>query len=174
MPTTDSRILATLHRAGIRVRRVAASRNHSARPRGVKPDAIVIHYTDIGWAPTLRRLRSPKVEASTHYVIDRNGSIAQLVSVKRKAWHAGVSSLDGRARVNDFSIGVDLVFVPSVDPAYTEAQYGTLGVLLRLLCETFRIPPERVVGHEDVALPKGRKTDPGPEFDWQRLGITRS
>jgi N-acetyl-anhydromuramyl-L-alanine amidase AmpD len=132
-------------------------------------DAVVIHYTALEWAETVERLCSPAVDASTHFVIDRDGSVGQLVSVDRKAWHAGVSHLAGRDHVNEFSVGVDLVFVPGADSRYSDAQYRALGALLSALAAVFGISRDRVVGHDHVARPTGRKQDPGPAFDWARV-----
>jgi N-acetylmuramoyl-L-alanine amidase len=146
-----------------------ASPNHSPRPEGTAIDAIVIHYTDLDLPDTLARLCDPAIQASTHYVITRRGRLLQLVPEDRKAWHAGVSALAGRPAVNEFAIGIDLVFQPGRHPGYTDSQYRTLLALLQDLCARHGIRPDRIVGHEDVALPPGRKQDPGPRFDWSRV-----
>jgi N-acetylmuramoyl-L-alanine amidase len=145
------------------------SANCGPRPGGVAVDAVVIHYTALPLAESLELLARPGHEASTHYVIDRDGTLYQMVPEALRAWHAGVSRLGARERVNDFSIGVDLVFEPAVDPGYTEAQYAALFALLDGIMGRHRIPSANVVGHEDVARPPGRKEDPGPRFDWPRV-----
>jgi N-acetylmuramoyl-L-alanine amidase len=142
------------------------SPNHSPRPQGASIDAIVIHYTDLDLPDTLARLCDPAIQASTHYVITRRGRLLQLVPDDRKAWHAGVSALAGRPAVNEFAIGIDLVFQPGRHRGYTATQYRTLLALLRDLCTRYHIPTARIVGHEHIALPPGRKQDPGPLFDW--------
>jgi AmpD protein len=83
-----------------------------------------------------------------------------------RAWHAGVSMWNGRAACNDFSIGVELEGTD--EQPYEGAQYDALAALVRALCAAYpRLSPRQVVGHSDIA--PGRKTDPGPSFDWPRL-----
>ena len=108
---------------------------------------------------TVARLR-----VSAHFFIRRDGALLQFVACADRAWHAGASSWRGRERCNDFSIGVELEGTD--DRAYTVAQYRRLAGLLKALAR--RYPIEAAVGHSDVA--PGRKTDPGPAFDWTRLG----
>ena len=99
-------------------------------------------------------------------VIERDGTLVQCVPLHRRAWHAGQSRLDGRDRVNDFSVGIELEGADDVP--YAEAQYLTLGRVLRGLLTRFpALVPDRIVGHCHVA--PGRKTDPGPHFSWHRL-----
>ncbi len=151
---------------GARLRR---SDNCGPRPAGMAVDAIVIHYTALPLAESLELLARPGHPASTHYVIDRDGTLYQMVPERLRAWHSGVSCLGSRERVNDFSIGIDLVYEPDVDDGYTEPQYVVLLDLLDGIRSRHPIRPENVVGHEEVALPRGRKTDPGPLFDWPRV-----
>jgi AmpD protein len=99
---------------------------------------------------------------SAHFLIRRDGAPVQFVACARRAWHAGVSAWRGRARCNDFSLGVELEGTD--DLAYEPAQYAMLARLTRALRR--RYPIEDVAGHSDVA--PGRKTDPGPAFDWSR------
>jgi AmpD protein len=83
-----------------------------------------------------------------------------------RAWHAGRSSYQGREACNDFSIGIELEGADSVP--YESEQYAALAQLIRALCATYAcLSPQRVLGHSDIA--PGRKTDPGPAFDWSRL-----
>ncbi len=102
------------------------------------------------------------LQVSAHFFVRRTGALLQFVSTERRAWHAGVSTWQGRPRCNDFSIGIELEGTDH-DP-FEEGQYQTLGALLALLVE--RYPIRVVTGHSDVA--PGRKTDPGPYFDWER------
>ena len=103
------------------------------------------------------------LRVSAHFLIRRDGNLVQFVSCNDRAWHAGVSSWQGRERCNDFSIGIEL---EGTDTApYATAQYTKLSRLLKALRRRF--PIEHVAGHSDVA--PGRKTDPGPSFDWPRL-----
>ena len=97
---------------------------------------------------------------SAHFVIDRAGHITQFVSCDARAWHAGVSQHAGREQCNDFSIGIELEGTDTL--AYTAAQYTALAALTE--CLRARYPLNAVRGHCDIA--PGRKTDPGPAFDW--------
>jgi len=103
------------------------------------------------------------LRVSSHYLIRRDGTLIEYVPPEKRAWHAGASSWKGRERCNDFSIGVELE--GSDDVPYSELQYETLIALARGLYERFgRLD---IAGHSDVA--PGRKTDPGPWFDWPRV-----
>lgn len=107
-----------------------------------------------------------QMKVSAHCFIDRHGFTTQFVPFNLRAWHAGVSDFCGRKRCNDFSIGIELEGTDT-DP-YTDAQYQTLQALTRYLIERYRaITRDRIVGHSDIA--PGRKTDPGPGFDWDRF-----
>ena len=103
------------------------------------------------------------LRVSSHFLIRRDGALEQFVSCDARAWHAGVSNFFGRERCNDFSIGVELEGTD--DTAFDDAQYATLGALVRALVAHY--PIEALAGHADIA--PGRKTDPGPCFDWSRL-----
>ena len=103
------------------------------------------------------------LKVSSHFLIRREGELIQFVSCQQRAWHAGVSSWQSRERCNDFSIGIELEGCD--ESAFTDAQYVTLQALIKALQQ--RYPIKHVVGHSDIA--PGRKTDPGPFFDWQRL-----
>lgn len=142
-------------------------RNWSNRPAGMDIDAVVIHYTaalgsvsgPISW------FDNPTSQASAHYVIDRNGDIYRCVSDDKKSWHAGVSVLDGIEHVNDYSIGIEL-HNSGYEP-YPAIQISALVELtVDIMQRNRHIALNRVVGHSEVALPKGRKIDPGPYFDW--------
>lgn len=103
------------------------------------------------------------LRVSAHFLIRRDGALVQFVSCQRRAWHAGVSEWQGREHCNDFSIGVELEGADDI--AYQSAQYALLVRLVRALRR--RYPIADVVGHSDIA--PGRKSDPGPAFDWSRL-----
>jgi len=154
------------------------SPNFDQRPAGSAIDLLVIHnislppgqfggpyiaslFTntlDHDAHPYFNQLRPLRVSA--HFLILRTGELVQFVSADARAWHAGVSLFDGRERCNDFSIGVELEgsdFVP-----FEPAQYRCLAALTQALLR--RYPLVSVAGHEHIA--PGRKTDPGPCFDW--------
>jgi AmpD protein len=104
-----------------------------------------------------------QLRVSAHCLIRRDGHIIQYVSFKDRAWHAGVSSFEGRHKCNDFSIGIELEGTD--DLAYEQAQYQSLVTLVREIQRQFPlITAQRIVGHCDIA--PERKTDPGPAFDW--------
>ncbi len=147
------------------------SPNHNERPDSAPIDTLVVHYTALDYNPSIAHLSCPEKAVSTHYVIDRDGALAQLVSVTRRGWHAGVGELRGRGDVNSYSVGLDLVFVPGLDLEYSAIQYRVLAELTQALMAELPIKLENIVGHEHVALPKGRKGDPGPAFDWERYFV---
>ena len=103
------------------------------------------------------------VRVSSHYLIRRDGALVQYVDPDKRAWHAGVSSWKGRERCNDFSIGVELE--GSDDVPFAEPQYDTLVALTKSLFA--RYGELEIAGHSDIA--PGRKTDPGPWFEWDRF-----
>lgn len=164
-----------------KVRR-ARSPNQDARPTGNEPSLLVIHNIslppgvfggtevadlflnrlDVSTHPWLARLRDLRVSA--HFFVRRDGGVMQFVASSQRAWHAGVSTFEGRERCNDFSIGIELEGTDTVP--YTDAQYHTLVELTAVL--RVRHALKAVRGHEHIA--PGRKTDPGPSFDWTRYG----
>lgn len=103
------------------------------------------------------------VRVSAHFLIRRDGTLLQYVSCRKRAWHAGVSCWNGRSRCNDFSIGIELEGCDELP--FADAQYVRLAALIATLRKDY--PLAAVVGHSDVA--PGRKTDPGPYFDWRRI-----
>ena len=124
-------------------------------------ERLFTNRLDPGAHPYFETLAALRVSA--HFLIRRDGALLQFVRCARRAWHAGESSWRGRGRCNDFSIGIELEGTDT--RRYTAAQYRALGRLARALLR--RYPIVDVVGHCDVA--PGRKTDPGPAFDWARL-----
>jgi len=159
------------------------SPNCDARPPGVDAELIVVHgislppgefggpWIERFFTNSLPRDMHPYFEeigglkVSSHLLVARDGSLTQFVKFTDRAWHAGESRYEGRAACNDFSIGVELEGVDTT--AYEAAQYDTLGEVVAALCDAYpRLSPDRIVGHSDIA--PGRKTDPGPAFDWER------
>ncbi|NDL61270.1 1,6-anhydro-N-acetylmuramyl-L-alanine amidase AmpD [Acerihabitans arboris] len=103
-----------------------------------------------------------QLRVSAHCLIRRDGELVQYVPFDKRAWHAGVSTFEGRERCNDFSIGIELEGTDT-EP-YTEAQYNRLAELTALLMRHYPITPARITGHSDIA--PVRKTDPGASFQW--------
>ncbi len=163
--------------------RQITSPNCDSRPAGVEPDLIVVHgislppgdfggpWIDRLFTNTLPPEAHPyfaevaSLRVSSHLVIGREGAITQYVGFAQRAWHAGQSSYGGREACNDFSIGVELEGTDTL--AYEAAQYQALAEVVAALCAAYpKLTPARLVGHSDIA--PGRKTDPGPAFDWPR------
>lgn len=168
---------------GLRPVRHCASPNYNQRPPAATVDLLVIHNIslppgqfgggyvealfcnrlDCAVDPAFEELRDLAVSA--HLLIDRAGAVTQFVSLHERAWHAGQSCFQGRANCNDFSIGIELEGTDTLP--YCDAQYAQLARVTRLLFGYFSaLTPARIVGHCDIA--PGRKTDPGPAFDWTR------
>lgn len=149
------------------------SPNVDERPTGCAVDCLILHYTGMKTADdALERLCDPAAKVSAHFMIDEDGRIIRLVDETRRAWHAGVSSWRGRERLNDCSIGIEIVN-PGHEWGYqpfTEAQYRALEWLCPRLMKRFAIPRQRVLAHSDIA--PDRKEDPGELFDWQRLAAS--
>ena len=158
-----------------------ASPNHDERPDGSGVSLLVIHNISLppdqfggGWIddlflnrldynahPYFDGLRELKVSA--HCCIFRDGSLTQYVSFNQRAWHAGKSQFQGRERCNDFSIGIELEGCDT--KPFSKAQYRRLLRVTRALQLAYPdLISTRIVGHSDIA--PGRKTDPGPHFDW--------
>jgi N-acetyl-anhydromuramoyl-L-alanine amidase len=137
--------------------------NISLPPEEFGGDGVIELFTnriDPGAHPYYQALRGLKVSA--HFFIRRNGETIQFVSCEQRAWHAGESCWQGKSCCNDFSIGVELE--GSDTTPFTDLQYLALAALTRTLQS--RYPITGIVGHSDIA--PGRKTDPGPCFDWER------
>ena len=124
-------------------------------------DALFTNTLDVDCHPELSDLAG--VAVSSHLLIDRQGKITQYVPLNRRAWHAGVSCFQGVKNCNDFSIGIELEGVD--DNPYTPIQYSSLISVTTLLLQIVpRISLTSLAGHCEIA--PGRKTDPGPAFDW--------
>lgn len=166
------------------VARQVASPNCDARPAGEPVSLLVIHgislppgefggpWIDALFTNTLdpaaheyfRTIHELRV--SSHLLIRRDGEIVQYVPFEQRAWHAGVSCFEGRECCNDYSIGIELEGTDELP--YTDEQYTQLAAVVSVLQQAYpAIGPGRITGHCDIA--PGRKTDPGPVFDWQRL-----
>jgi len=114
--------------------------------------------------PSFESLRD--VTVSAHFFVRRDGAIVQFVATDARAWHAGVSQFEGRDNCNDFSVGIELEGTDEL--SFADAQYDSLRWLVQGLIRNYpQLTPARIVGHSDIA--PGRKTDPGPAFEWDRL-----
>ena len=151
-----------------------------ARPEDDKVELVVIHNISLPpgefggkWIDDLLLGRlDPEAHAyfreiegmrvSSHFLIRRDGELVQYVPCELRAWHAGQSSWQGRERCNDFSVGIELEGTDDVP--FEDAQYETLAKVTKALYERYGNLP--LTGHSDIA--PGRKTDPGPHFDWAR------
>lgn len=126
----------------------------------------MIHYTAMATCALARdRLCDPAAEVSAHYLISEAGDVLSLVAEEMRAWHAGAGEWRGRGDVNSRSIGVELANTGA--HPFPEPQMAALEVLLQGVMARWRIAPRGVIGHSDMA--PGRKSDPGPRFDWRRL-----
>jgi len=160
--------------------RCIPSPNCDARPDNCQANLIVIHNISLppdefggpGVIALFTNQLDPNahpyyatiqdLRVSAHFFIRRDGEIIQFVPCTQRAWHAGVSNWCGRERCNDYSIGIELE--GSDTTPFTDAQYETLSQLTRALQAAY--PIQEIAGHADIA--PGRKTDPGPYFDWAR------
>ena len=157
-----------------------ASPNCDERPGGSALELLVIHSISLPpgeyGGPGIVELFTNRLDpaahpyyagiaglrVSAHFVIRRDGALIQFVPCRLRAWHAGPSCWKGRERCNDFSVGVELE--GSDDMPFEDVQYARLATLTRALRAAYPLP--EIAGHSDIA--PGRKTDPGPHFDWQR------
>jgi N-acetylmuramoyl-L-alanine amidase len=149
---------------------VVASPNHGERRNSRRPDMLLLHYTGMPAAEeALAWLCNPASGVSSHYFVFENGRVTQLVPEARRAWHAGAGSWGGDHDINSCSIGVEIAN-PGHDgglPPFPEAQIAGVVRLAKDIVARWSIPPERVLGHSDVA--PGRKQDPGERFPWAGL-----
>lgn len=172
------------HGAWLAGARRVASPNRDARPPGADVELVVVHgislppgefggpHVDRLFTNTLDPMAHPffagiaHLRVSAHLFIDRAGALTQYVPLTARAWHAGPSCFRGREACNDFSVGIELEGTD--ESPYSDPQYRVLGRVLAALRRRWPVlDADRVVGHSDVA--PGRKTDPGPAFDWERL-----
>lgn len=142
------------------------SPNCGPRRGGARPDMVVLHYTAMPSAEAaLERLCAPEAEVSAHYLIAEDGRLFRLVEEELRAWHAGAGGWGGVTDVNSRSIGIELANTGAAP--FPEPQMAALEGLLQGILDRWSIPPERVIGHSDMA--PARKSDPGRHFDWRRL-----
>lgn len=164
--------------------RQVASPNHDERPAYCEPELIVVHGISLPpgefGGPWIDQLFTNRLDpdahpyfgeiadakVSSHLLVERSGNVAQYVPLHKRAWHAGESCYADRECCNDFSIGIELEGADTI--AYTDEQYESLCGLVQALRESLpSLADAPIVGHSDVA--PGRKTDPGPAFDWERF-----
>ncbi len=137
---------------------------HPGAPDDSYIDELFLNRLDPAAHPYFESIAALRVSA--HLCIFRDGRIHQYVPFDRRAWHAGASVWQGRTRANDFSIGIELE--GSDSRPFTEAQYAALSATIQWLQARYpQLPRTAITGHSDIA--PGRKTDPGPYFDWPRL-----
>ncbi|MEI6556843.1 MAG: N-acetylmuramoyl-L-alanine amidase [Rhodospirillaceae bacterium] len=133
-------------------------------------DILLIHFTGLPTAAiALERLTAAGSGVSSHYTIDEDGTVYRHVAEERRAWHAGVGCWQGCHDINSISIGIELVN-PGHEFGYRpfpEAQMAALRALAGGIARRHAIPPERLLGHSDIA--PARKQDPGERFDWRGL-----
>lgn len=168
----------------LRGARQVPSPNCDERPGGILPELIVVHgislppdefggpWIDRLFTNTLPPDEHPyfaivaPLKVSSHALIRRDGEVVQYVPFHLRAWHAGASSYQGRERCNDFSIGIEMEGAD--ETPYEPAQYRMLSAVILALCAAYSsLSLNHIAGHSDIS--PGRKTDPGPAFDWQRL-----
>ncbi|MBT8136231.1 MAG: 1,6-anhydro-N-acetylmuramyl-L-alanine amidase AmpD [Gammaproteobacteria bacterium] len=168
----------------IRQARQVASSNYDARPEGCAPELVVVHAISLPpgqfGGPHIEQLftnslqpsahpyfaRIADLRVSAHVLVRRDGELVQFVPLDQRAWHAGESCHNGRAACNDFSIGIELE--GDDETPFTTEQYEQLAALCLALEPVYPgIRLDQIVGHCHIA--PDRKTDPGPNFDWQQL-----
>lgn len=146
------------------------SPNCGARAEGMRPELLILHYTDMPTAEgAIDWLCNPSARVSSHYVVAEDGSITQLVAEADRAWHAGVAMWQGESDINSLSIGIEICN-PGHDhgyPDFTDPQIEAVIALSRDIIARHGIRPESVLAHSDVA--PARKRDPGEKFPWARL-----
>lgn len=166
------------------VARQVNSPNYDDRPQGNDLDLIVVHNISLPpsefGGPWIEALftnqldpsahpyfeKIHQMEVSSHLLIRRDGEIVQFVPFHKRAWHAGKSEYQGRERCNDFSVGIELEGADEIP--YDDIQYQQLAAVISCLCQHYdKLTTDRITGHSDIA--PGRKTDPGPAFDWSKL-----
>ncbi len=160
------------------------SPNQDQRPKGEEISGIVIHNISLppgdfggGWIndlflnkldPNAHPYFSDiaNVKVSAHLLIRRDGEVIQYVPFDQRAWHAGISSWDGKERCNDFTIGIELEGCDEQN--FEPTQYQQLTIIINALCQSYpKLDHQQVKGHQEIA--PDRKTDPGACFDWELL-----
>lgn len=149
------------------------SYNFSNRKKDAKINSIVLHYTGmVSMEAAINRMRNPDYEVSSHYCVDTNGDIIQLVEDKYKAWHSGTSNWRGFDNLNDYSIGIEIVN-KGHEFGYEEFPEEQIDAVIKLckkiIAEHPDIDQRNIVGHSDIA--PTRKEDPGELFPWTKLAM---
>lgn len=157
------------------------SPNFGSRPEGSQVSLVLLHHISLPpeefGGPYVEQFFTNRldpaghpyfatiadVQVSAHFFLRRDGEVVQFVSGAARAWHAGLSAWQGRGNCNDYSIGIELE--GSASQPFAPQQYQALWPLLQAICGAY--PITAMAGHEHVA--PGRKTDPGPYFDWREL-----
>lgn len=164
--------------------RFLASPNHDERPTESEISLIVIHNISLPpdqfgsdhinqlFTNCLCEDEHPffseisHLRVSSHILIRRNGEIIQYVPFHKRAWHAGVSCFRDKEVCNDFSIGIELEGTDTT--TFCDIQYSVLAEVIKSLHQEYAsLGRDKITGHEQIA--PGRKTDPGPHFDWLTL-----
>ena len=149
---------------------VRVSPNFGPRANGQQPDMIILHYTGMETGQSAEEwLCNPVSEVSSHYLVNEDGRVVQMVRESDRAWHAGKSFWRGVTDINSSSVGIEIVN-PGHALGYVDFPEPQMASLVDLCCgiaARHDIRPERVLAHSDVA--PGRKVDPGEKFDWRRM-----
>ena len=153
------------------------SPNYNERPKNTIIDTVIIHYTDtLTTEHALEILTEPKTEVSSHYLIDLDGTIYQLVDDEKRAWHAGVSSWQGRENINNCSIGIELqnqgetgYKIKGYFDDFPDIQIKKLCELIKFLMQKHPVKKDLILGHGDIA--PDRKKDPGEKFPWDKIDL---
>lgn len=131
---------------------------------------LILHYTGMKTAQAaIDRLRDPAARVSSHYVVDEDGTVLQLVPEDQRAWHAGISYWRGHVGLNDRSVGIEIVN-PGHEWGYRDFPVLQLAAVCDLCLSILSRHPilaRNIVGHSDVA--PDRKEDPGEKFEWEAL-----
>lgn len=130
-----------------------------------KITAIVIHTTGGSCDGAIEWFARPDAKVSSHVVISKTGQVYRCVDDKDRAWHAGFSTLHQVPDCNDYSLGVELERLPDEIGPYPDAQLEAAAQWCAEKCNEYQIPLNRIVGHHDIAVPLGRKSDPA-NFEW--------
>lgn len=144
--------------------------NFEPRPHGEVPSVIVLHDTeDDNLRRVLGLFTSRKFGKNAHFTVAKDGTIYQTAPIKSRAGHAGKSYFCNRTKVNDFSIGIEIINKGTGKDPYPESQYRSLANLLAWLMGKYNISWDHVTTHSEIARPRGRKSDPRPPFSMGKL-----
>ena len=140
---------------------------------GSKISFIIIHYTALkNYKEAITYLMNPFNKVSSHFLISQTGEIYNLVNIKNRAWHAGISYWNGCKDLNSLSIGIELDYSNNIsNNKYSKKMINSLIKLIKSLIKKYNIDPSNVLGHSDIA--PFRKSDPGRNFPWKKLYETK-